>query len=95
MIALGLSVTSIGISPTTCAQTPVFYRVRIFTRQREVPFAGHPTLLSCHVWLAAGGVAKGREIVQECGLGLIHIRRSPERLHDLQHLVPAYFATFQ
>ena len=56
------------------------YRVRIFTRQREVPFAGHPTLGSCHVWLAAGGVAKGREIVQECGLGLIHIRRAPERL---------------
>jgi PhzF family phenazine biosynthesis protein len=56
------------------------YRVRIFTRQREVPFAGHPTLGSCHVWLAAGGVAKGKEIVQECGLGLIHIRRAPERL---------------
>ena len=56
------------------------YRVRIFTRQREVAFAGHPTLGSCHVWLAAGGVAKGREIVQECGLGLIHIRRAPERL---------------
>jgi PhzF family phenazine biosynthesis protein len=56
------------------------YRVRIFTRQREVPFAGHPTLGSCHVWLAAGGVAKGPEIVQECGLGLIHIRTSPEGL---------------
>ena len=56
------------------------YRVRIFTRQREVPFAGHPTLGSCHVWLAVGGEAKGREIVQECGLGLIHIRRAPERL---------------
>lgn len=56
------------------------YRVRIFTRQREVPFAGHPTLGSCHVWLAIGGVAKGREIVQECGLGLIHIRRASERL---------------
>ena len=54
------------------------YRVRIFTRQREVPFAGHPTLGSCHVWLAAGGVAKGPEIVQECGLGLIHIRTSPD-----------------
>jgi PhzF family phenazine biosynthesis protein len=59
------------------------YRVRIFTRQREVPFAGHPTLGSCHVWLAAGGVAKGKEIVQECGLGLIHIRRTPERLSFL------------
>src|ERR1041385_7280684 len=49
------------------------YRARIFTRQREVPFAGHPTLGSCHVWLAAGGVAKGPEIVQECGTGLITI----------------------
>jgi PhzF family phenazine biosynthesis protein len=56
------------------------YRVRIFTQHREVPFAGHPTLGSCHVWLAAGGIAKGNEIVQECGLGLIHVRRTPERL---------------
>jgi PhzF family phenazine biosynthesis protein len=56
------------------------YRVRIFTREREVPFAGHPTLGSCHVWLAVGGVAKSREIVEECGLGLIHIRRASERL---------------
>ena len=56
------------------------YRVRIFTRQREVPFAGHPTLGSCHVWLTTGGVAKGKDIVQECGLGLIHIRRATERL---------------
>jgi PhzF family phenazine biosynthesis protein len=56
------------------------YRVRIFTRQREVPFAGHPTLGSCHVWLARGGVAKDKEIVQECGLGLIHIRSLPDRL---------------
>jgi len=56
------------------------YRVRIFTRQREVPFAGHPTLGTCHVWLATGGIAKGSEIVQECGLGLVHIRRTPERL---------------
>lgn len=56
------------------------YRVRIFTRHREVPFAGHPTLGTCHVWLAGGGVTKGKEIVQECGLGLIHIRRTPQRL---------------
>jgi PhzF family phenazine biosynthesis protein len=56
------------------------YRVRIFTLQREVPFAGHPTLGSCHVWLDTGGVAKGKDIVQECALGLIHIRRGPERL---------------
>ena len=56
------------------------YRVRIFNPDREVPFAGHPTLGSCHVWLASGGKANGREIVQECGLGLIPIRRAPERL---------------
>jgi PhzF family phenazine biosynthesis protein len=56
------------------------YRVRIFTREREVPFAGHPTLGSCHVWLTSGGVAKGKEIVQECGLGLIPIRRAADRL---------------
>jgi PhzF family phenazine biosynthesis protein len=56
------------------------YRVRIFTRDREVPFAGHPTLGSCHVWLASGGVAKGKEIVQECGLGLIPVRRASDRL---------------
>ncbi len=54
------------------------YRVRIFTQHREVPFAGHPTLGSCHVWLAAGGVPRAREIVQECGLGLIRIRHAPQ-----------------
>jgi PhzF family phenazine biosynthesis protein len=56
------------------------YRVRIFNPDREVPFAGHPTLGSCHVWLASGGKAKGRDIVQECGIGLIPIRGEPERL---------------
>jgi PhzF family phenazine biosynthesis protein len=57
------------------------YRVRIFAPGIELPFAGHPTLGSCHVWLSAGGVpARGEEIVQECGAGLIRIRRSGERL---------------
>ncbi len=56
------------------------YRVRIFNPDREVPFAGHPTLGSCHVWLALGGKAKGGEIVQECGIGLIPIHRGPEWL---------------
>ncbi|MFJ3168789.1 PhzF family phenazine biosynthesis protein [Serratia marcescens] len=28
------------------------YRVRIFTLDREMPFAGHPTLGSCHAWLS-------------------------------------------
>jgi PhzF family phenazine biosynthesis protein len=56
------------------------YRVRIFTPQRELPFAGHPTLGSCHVWLAAGGISQGNDVVQECGIGLVRIRRGASRL---------------
>ncbi len=57
------------------------YHARIFTLDRELPFAGHPTLGACHAWLAAGGVpnAAGR-IVQQCGAGLIPIRRDGDRL---------------
>ena len=52
------------------------YRVRIFTPGGELPFAGHPTLGSCHAWLEAGGQPKGADfIVQECQLGLVNIRR--------------------
>ena len=52
------------------------YRVRIFTPGGELPFAGHPTLGSCHAWLAAGGVPQsGGMVVQECGVGLVRIRR--------------------
>ena len=57
------------------------YRLRIFTPSRELPFAGHPTLGSCHAWLEAGGVPRREgEIVQECGVGLVSIRRSPAGL---------------
>jgi PhzF family phenazine biosynthesis protein len=56
------------------------YRVRIFTPTQELPFAGHPTLGSCHVWLATGGVPKGDRVVQECELGLVQIRRDQGRL---------------
>lgn len=56
------------------------YRVRIFTPVRELPFAGHPTLGSCHAWLEAGGLAKGAAVVQECGVGLVRIRREQGRL---------------
>lgn len=51
------------------------YAVRIFTGDRELPFAGHPTLGTCHAWLAAGGRPRGELITQECGGGLIGIRR--------------------
>ena len=56
------------------------YRVRIFCPGRELPFAGHPTLGTCHAWLAAGGRPAGERIVQECGAGLVPIRRDEGRL---------------
>ena len=56
------------------------YRVRIFTPTQELPFAGHPTLGTCHVWLQNFGADKAGEIVQECAAGLIRIRRDGERL---------------
>lgn len=56
------------------------YRLRIFTTQHELPFAGHPTLGSCHAWLESGGQPKGDEIIQECGIGLVRIRRQGEQL---------------
>jgi PhzF family phenazine biosynthesis protein len=56
------------------------YAVRIFCPGRELPFAGHPTLGSCHAWLQAGGKPKGEVIVQECGAGLVRIRRDGTRL---------------
>jgi PhzF family phenazine biosynthesis protein len=56
------------------------YRVRIFCPGRELPFAGHPTLGTCHAWLETGGKPKGEFIVQECGIGLVKIRRRDDRL---------------
>jgi len=57
------------------------YRVRIFCPGRELPFAGHPTLGSCHAWLGAGGRPQtpGR-VVQECGAGLVPLRQDGTRL---------------
>jgi PhzF family phenazine biosynthesis protein len=51
------------------------YRVRIFTPHGELPFAGHPTIGSCHVWLTTGATPKGGQILQECAIGLVRIRR--------------------
>ncbi|MGB6453161.1 MAG: PhzF family phenazine biosynthesis protein [Streptosporangiaceae bacterium] len=51
------------------------YQVRIFTPTRELPFAGHPTLGSCHAWLEAGGQPRQPGVVtQQCGAGLVAIR---------------------
>jgi PhzF family phenazine biosynthesis protein len=57
------------------------YRVRIFTPVAELPFAGHPTLGTCHAWLEAAGHAEPPEAVtQECGAGLVAVRRTPDGL---------------
>jgi PhzF family phenazine biosynthesis protein len=68
-----LSETTFLLPPT---DPQADYRVRIFTPDGELPFAGHPTLGSCQAWLAAGG--RSREagvVVQQCGVGLVRIRR--------------------
>ena len=72
-----LSETTFLLPPT---DPQADYRVRIFTPGGELPFAGHPTLGSCHVWLAAGGQPRAADtVVQECGIGLVRIQRG-ERL---------------
>ncbi len=80
-------------SPEAAAQG-ADYRVRIFTPGDELPFAGHPTLGSCHAWLEAGGTPKAQDrIVQECAKGLVPLRRDGTRLAfaapSLQRSAPA------
>jgi PhzF family phenazine biosynthesis protein len=70
----------LGFSETTFLLAPEHaeadYRVRIFYPGGELPFAGHPTLGTCHAWLAAGGRPKRDGIViQQCGIGLVEVRR--------------------
>jgi PhzF family phenazine biosynthesis protein len=76
-----LSETTFILPPT---QAGADYRVRIFTPGAELPFAGHPTLGSCHAWLEAGGTPRASGaagvIVQECQVGLVRIR------HEGHHL---------
>ena len=75
---LNLSETTFLLPPHDPAAD---YRVRIFTLDREMPFAGHPTLGSCHAWLSAGGQPRNKsQIIQECGAGLVPIRRSDTAL---------------
>src|SRR5690348_7573213 len=73
-----LSETTFLLPPT--AQDADYY-VRIFTPSGELPFAGHPTLGSCHAWLAAGGKPRKRGLVQQqCGIGLVSVRCDGPRL---------------
>lgn len=73
-----LSESAFLLPPSTPAAD---YRVRIFTLARELPFAGHPTLGSCHAWLTAGGMpADDGVVVQECGAGPVQVRRDGDGL---------------
>lgn len=73
-----LSETTFLLPPTDPAAD---YRVRIFTPGGELPFAGHPTLGSAHAWLASGGDPKRPgELVQQCGIGLVRVKREGARL---------------
>lgn len=73
-----LSETTFVLAPTEAGAD---YRVRIFTPGSELPFAGHPTIGTCHAWLEAGGVpATEGIVVQECGVGLVNLRQSDGRL---------------
>src|SRR5215203_5551798 len=74
----GLSETTFLLPPTTGEAD---YRVRIFTTQEELPFAGHPTLGSAYAWLGAGGQPRSAgNVVQECGAGLVPLRAAGDRL---------------
>jgi PhzF family phenazine biosynthesis protein len=70
-----------NLSETTFVLPPTLpgadYRVRIFTPGEELPFAGHPTLGTCHAWLRG---QDRDEVVQECGAGLITLRRQENGL---------------
>jgi PhzF family phenazine biosynthesis protein len=73
-----LSETTFLLPPT---EPGADYRVRIFTPVAELPFAGHPTLGSCWAWLAGGGQPRDAGVVvQQCGVGLVRIRRDGRRL---------------
>jgi PhzF family phenazine biosynthesis protein len=72
-----LSETTFVLPPTTPGAD---YRVRIFTPAEELPFAGHPTIGTCHAWLSMNPQHAGDTVVQECAAGLITLRRTGGRL---------------
>ena len=73
-----------NLSETTFVGPPTqpraSYSVRIFTPTLELPFAGHPTLGTAHAWLEHTGHPGHDEVVQECGAGLVRVRRTADGL---------------
>ena len=75
---MNLSETTFVLPPSAAGAD---YHVRIFTPAAELPFAGHPTLGTCHAWLEAGGTPHQPEVVvQQCGAGLVTLRKTPDGL---------------
>lgn len=71
-----LSETTFVLPPT---QAEADYRVRIFTPQSELPFAGHPTLGTAHALMESGSItAKNGKLIQECGAGLVELTVTPQ-----------------
>jgi len=71
---MNLSETTFVLPPTSEGAD---YQVRIFTPVAEMPFAGHPTLGTCHAWLEAGGTPhQPGVVVQQCGVGLVTLRNT-------------------
>ena len=71
-----LSETTFVVPPSDPAAD---YKVRIFTTDVELPFAGHPTIGTCHAWLEAGGRPNNPgTVVQECGVGLVTLRHADQ-----------------
>lgn len=73
---LGFSETTFLVPPTDPGAD---YAVRIFYPAGELPFAGHPTLGTCHAWLAQGGAPRDAGVVvQQCKAGLVRVRREED-----------------
>lgn len=73
-----LSETTFLLPPTEAGRAAgADYRLRIFSPNGELPFAGHPTLGTCHAWLQAGNAPRqGGMVIQECALGLVRIAQA-------------------
>jgi PhzF family phenazine biosynthesis protein len=74
---MNLSETTFVLPPTVAGAD---YQVRIFTPTAELPFAGHPTLGTCHAWLAGDRTPAGDVVVQQCAAGLVTVRRTADGL---------------
>ena len=82
-----LSETTFLMPPTDAGRAAgADYRLRIFSPNGELPFAGHPTLGTCHAWLQAGNAPRqGGMVIQECALGLVRIAQADGTLAFAAH----------